>query len=241
MTRHLLRTTILAITIIALTAIAATAQAIPKGVDYWRTPASGTMFKFPDGDVENLCHKKPDPSWNHQVTLRGIPAQGSDWDSEVARLDDVKLSPSASGVTRVQFKSLSLISTEASTTPCGRLIWTARLSRRGPQPITKMKITMSSKGGGVFAADLALRVEIQANNADTGVYVGSLPYDIKLPDPAGGTPWSFGSSHEFRAGMTEHNDCLKVLRDKISTFPPGSQHIYFISNLIAKGDCREQK
>ena len=241
MSRALVRVTTLAITITVLTAIAATAQAIPKGIDYWRTPAGGTMFKFRDGDVEALCHKPADPSWNHQVTLRGIPAQGSDWDTEVARLDDVKIAPGKSGITRVQLKSLSLISTEASATPCGKLIWTARLARRAPQPITKMKITMSTKGGGVFAADLALRVEIQANNADTGVYVGSLPYDIRLPDPATGTPWSFGSSHEFRAGMNEHNDCLQVLRKKLGTFPPDSQHIYYISNLIAKGDCREQK
>jgi len=240
MTRSLVRAAALSIAITALAVAAAAAQVIPKGVDYWRTPAGGTMFKFPDGDVEALCHKAADPSWNHQISLRGIPAQGSDWDSSVARLDPAIFVKNKEATVRVQFKSLSMISTDASDTPCGKVLWTARLAKRGSQPTTKMRITRSSKGGGVFSAELALRVEIQANRADTGVYVGSLFYDIKLPDPGTPTPWSFGPAHEFRAGMTENNDCIKVLREKQGTFPPGSQHIYFISNLIAQGKCREQ-
>jgi hypothetical protein len=85
-----------------------------------------------------------------------------------------------------------------------------------------------------------LRVEMQANRFDTGAYVGSLFYDIKLPDPTGGTPWSFGAGGGFRPGMTETNNCIQVLRDKLGTFPPGSSHFYFISDLIAKGQCERQ-
>ena len=40
--------------------------------------------------------------------------------------------------------------------------------------------------------------------------------------------------------MTETNNCIQVLRDKLGTFPPGSAHFYFISDLIAKGQCERQ-
>ena len=62
--------------------------------------------------------------------------------------------------------------------------------------------------------------------------------DIKLPDPAGDTPWSFGAGNAFRAGMDEANNCKQVLRQKLSTFDPSSSHYYFISNLIARGECK---
>jgi hypothetical protein len=239
MTRFLLRASVLTIALAILVGAPAAAQVIPKGIDYWRTPLNGTKFKLPDKDVEALCKKAPDPSWNHEVTLRGIPAQGSDWDSAVARLENAKFDDKGNASTRVQFRSLSLISTAPSDTPCGRLIWTARLAK-GPQPITPMKITKRSDQGGVFQADLALRVEMQANHFDTGAYVGRLFFDIKLPDPSTPTPWSFGAGNQFRPGMTETNDCIQVLRKKLGTFPPDSQHYYFISNLIAQGKCREK-
>lgn len=240
MTRFLLRASVLTISLAILVGVPAAAQVIPKGTDYWRTPLNGTKFKFPDKDVEALCKKAPDPNWNHEVTLRGIPAQGSDWDSAVARLEDAKFDRKGNASTRVQFRSLSLISTAPSDTPCGRLIWTARLAK-GPQPTTPMTITKKSAQGGVFQADLALRVEMQANHFDTGAYVGSLFFDIKLPDPATPTPWSFGVANQFRPGMTETNNCIQVLRDKLGTFPPDSQHYYFISDLIAQGKCERGK
>lgn len=245
MNRIFVRAAALSIALVTLAAAPAAAQVIKKGVDYWRTPASGTKLKFPDKDVESLCKVKPDPSWNHEVILRGIPAQGSDWDSAVARLVDATFDRSGNAQTRVQFQSLSLISTTPSDTPCGKVIWTARLAR-GRQPITPMKITKKGPTGqgGVFSAKLGLKVEIQANRADTGDYVGSLFYDIELPDPQGGTPWSFSTANDFRPGMTEQNNCIQVLREKLGTLDPNNQtdaqHIYFISNLIAKGQCRDK-
>jgi len=239
MTRSLVRASALSITLAILVAVQGAAQVIPAGVDYWRTPLNGTKFRFPEKDVESLCKANPDPSWNHEVTLRGIPTQGSDWDSAVARLSEAVFDKEGNARTKVQFKSLALISTAPSDTPCGRLLWTARLAK-GAQPITPMKITRKSKRGGTFSAELALRVEMQANDFNTGARVGSLFFDIKLPDPAGGTPWSFSASKRFRPGMTETDNCIQVLRDKLGTFPPGSQHIYFISNLIAEGNCKRQ-
>lgn len=240
MTRFLVRATILTLALATLAAVPLAAQVlIRRGVDVWRTPANGkTVFNFPPGDVESLCKANPSDKWNHQVVLRGVPAQGSDWDTAVARLLPAVFDASGRAATRVRLESLTLTSVAASDTPCGTLFWTARLAR-GPQPITVMEIVKTSATGGVFFADLALRVELQANLAATGTYVGSLFYDIKLPDPPGGTPWSFGAGGVFRPGMDTADDCIQVLRDKLGTFPPGSSHFYFISDLIAAGKCRE--
>ena len=239
MTRFPARVFILMLLLAIVAGLPAAAQVIHKGIDYWRTPLNGTRFRFPDGDVESLCKAKPDPTWNHDVSLRGHPTQGSDWDSAVARLDNANFDKNGVATTDLQFWALSLFSPTPSVTPCGTLLWTARLAKVS-QPITTMTIKRLTAGGGVFSADLALRVEMQANNAASGAYVGSLFYDVKLPDPAGGTPWSFGPSGGFRPGMTETDNCIQVLRDKLGTFPPGSAHFYFISNLIAQGRCREQ-
>ena len=241
MTRFFVRTAALTIAVATLAVFTAAAKddEIEEGVDYWRTPANGSTFTFPAGDVEHLCHKAADSSWDHKISLKGVPAKGSDWDSAVSRITDAEFHHgSNTASTRVHFKSLSLASSAPSTTPCGSLDWTARLAK-GMQPITKMTITRDAdKKGGLFHADLKLRVEFRATKG--GTRVGSLFYDVKLGDPPAGTAWSYGANHRFRAGMDANNNCIQVLRDKLGNYPPGSQHFYFISDLIAKGDFKRQ-
>ncbi|HSS50446.1 MAG TPA: hypothetical protein VLX28_16030 [Thermoanaerobaculia bacterium] len=205
---------------------------VKKGTDYWRTPASGTKVNFAEGDVESLCKHKPDSAWNHEVSLRGIPAQGSDWDSAVTRLTDAKFDKAGNASTRIQFKTLTMISNAPSDTPCGKLIWTTNLAK-GAQPVTAMKITKKSPRGGVFSADLALRVEMQANNAETGAYVGSLFYDVKLPDPQGGTPWSFSDRNAFQAGVDEAGKAVEVQR--VSPGRPGQAGREFVTHIYVAG------
>ena len=252
MARFFIRATAVSIALATLAAFPAAAadkehgrgSEIDEGTDYWRTPPGGTAFTFPPGDVETLCHKPADPGWDHKVALQGVPAKGSDWDSAVSRLKDARFDKAGVAYTTVRFKSLSLASSAPTDTPCGKLDWTARL-RKGKQPTTKMKITKTPDNkGGTFFADLALKVEFRATKAGTKIPVGKLFYDIKLPDQPNGTPWSFAANHKtFRAGMGPDNSCLQVLRQKLSTFnptnPDDARHIYFISNLIAKGQCTD--
>src|SRR5262245_17566070 len=81
--------TVFAVLLASLAALPAAAQVIPAGIDYWRTPnTGGTVFEFPEGDVESLCGLAPVVGWDHKVALQGVPTGGADWDTSVARLDD---------------------------------------------------------------------------------------------------------------------------------------------------------
>ena len=240
MGRSVVRGAVLALLVLAALASGqpAAAQVIPAGTDFWVTrPDGATQFNFPPGDVEALCGAAAGPPIT--VVLVGVPAPGADWDSAVARLSDAVFDSSGVAETKVRFASLSMRSAAATPTPCGPLNWQARLANVA-QPVTSMKIVRNSPGGGTFFAELALRVEMQANHAGSHRFVGRLFYDVKLPDPAAGTPWSFGPAGGFRPGMTEHDDCIDVLRDKLGTFPPDSAHAYFISDLIAQGKCSRE-
>jgi hypothetical protein len=140
----------------------------------------------------------------------------------------------------VQVRSLTFVSIMPHPTPCGDLNWTARLA--GVQPITRMVITRTSPRGGYFTANLTVSVEMAATDS-AGNYVGSLFYSRDLPDStAAGTPWSWSSDNGgiFRAGMTETDDCIAVLRAKRNTFDPDSSHYYWISDMIAQGRCTDK-
>ena len=229
MNRSLFRIVAFALVAAAFAALPAAAQVLPAGPDRWRTPADGnTFFTFPGGDVESLCGAAPDPSWDHGVTLTGVPVAGADWDTEVTRLGDVSL---AGGAVPIRVTFLHFRSVAPQATPCGELAWDVRLA--GPQPVTTMKIRRTSNLGGTFAATISVRVAFHAFDA-AGNFIGSLFYTQDLPDP-GGSPWSLGGPTGWRPGIEPDDDCFEILRKKIGTLP--AQHAYFIEDLIAQGLC----
>lgn len=237
MSKLIPRTTLASILLLALAALPAPAQrVIPAGKDIWVTPANGqTVFTFAPGDVESLCGAAPSSSWNHQIALEGVPFQGSDWDTMVLRLDDAVFNSSGVATTRAQVEHLDLRSTGTTVTPCGTLYF--RVGLAGSQATTTMTIVRTTAGGGLFHADIAVSVEIKAYEIHHGDYVGSLFYSFILPNPSAGTPWSLGPNGEFRAGMTTTNNCVDVLRQKLTQYSTTSSHYYFISDMIAQGRC----
>lgn len=229
-----LRASLLGVLLVSLAALPAAAQ-IPPGPDYWVTPSNGqTFFDFPAGDVESLCGAPAASGWNHRTTLKGVPI-AADYDTLVSRLDNVVFDASGYGQTRIIVKGLSFASAAPHSTPCGALDWKVGLA--GTQSLTLMKLRRTSAQGGYFHADIAVNVEFKAYKAGSTSYLGSLFYNIVLPDPTNGTPWSFGSGGVFRAGMTSTNNCIDVLREKLASTSPSSRHFYFISNMIAQGQC----
>ncbi|HBL31287.1 MAG TPA: hypothetical protein DD490_31045 [Acidobacteria bacterium] len=226
------------LTLLALPALAqvTTVASIPPGKDFWVTPNNGqTDFNFPAGDVESLCGAPASATWNHKIALRGAPAPGTDYDTVVARLNAATFNSSLVATTPIQVVLLRFASAGSHATPCGNLNWTVSLS--GPQATTMMTLRRTSATGGLFSADIAVNVEFQAFKSN-GAYLGSLFYNIVLPDPATGTPWSIGPTGAFRAGMTPANDCIDVLREKLATYSPDSSHFYYISDMIAQGQCK---
>lgn len=241
MSKAVLRNAALATLVVALSALPSDAQVIKKGKDLWVTPANGqTLFTFPKGDVEALCGAQAaaDPI---TVTLKGNPAflgtpdtvAGADYDTVVARLDDAVFNGNTAS-TRIQVVALQFVSAANVNTPCGNLSFNVGLA--GSQAVTVMKLTKTSARGGTFTADISVNVEFQAFK--NGIYIGSLFYNRILPNPANGTGWSFGPNGQFRAGLTETEDCIDVLRAKLQTpFGQDPQHFYYISQLIANKDC----
>lgn len=237
---HSLRVLAAVLLLAGLAALPAAAQPpIPPGEDRWVTPNNGlTFFTFVDGDVESLCGKDPVTGWNHKVALRGVPVTGADWDTSVRRLDTAVFDTTGHASTRIVVTRLEFASTAPQETPCGNLNW--RVSLGGSQATTKMDLRLTSSKGGLFAADIAVNVVFRAYNAATGAFVGAITHNMILPDPATGTPWSYSPSGQFRPGITTTDDCIAVLREKLSTYTPDSDHYYFITDLIAQGKCYRQ-
>lgn len=221
-----------------IAALPAAAQpTIPAGDDPWVTPANGqTHFSFKAGDVESLCGAPASSAWNHDVALKGVPVSGTDADTFVRRLSPATFDADGNAATKIQVVRLELASVAPQETPCGMLDWRVRLA--GPQATTVMKLVLTSPRGGYFSADIAVNVEFRAFRA--GTYIGSLFYNIVLPDPANGTPWSFGSNGQFRPGITTTDNCIAVLRQKLLNYPTNSSHYYWISDMIAQGICHRQ-
>jgi hypothetical protein len=225
----------------SLAALPAAAQPnIPPGKDFWVTPATGvTVFGFPDGDVESLCGLPPVPGWDQIVTLKGAPATGSDYDTVVERIDNAVFDAVGNASTRIILRQLAFTNINPHATPCGVLTWNVR--HFGPQAVTMMKLRRTSPLGGVFSAQIAVNVEFQAIDSSNGKYIGSLFYNFVLPDPQNGTPWSFGPDGQFRAGMTDTNNCIDVLRAKLADPKyKDPKHQYYISDMIAQGRCTEK-
>jgi len=238
MTRNILRISILGILLASLAAVAVSALSIPPGKDYWVTPANNKTFvTFPDGDVEALCGASPSSLWNHVAVFQGVPpSTGPAYDTVVARLDTAVFNSSGEAQTRIQVVDLNFVSSAPQRTPCGDLTWKAKLA--GTQGITTMGLHATSSAGGYFNADLSVKAELEAFSG--GTYIGSVFYDFILPDPSdAGTPWSL-YKEQFRAGMTETDDCIAVLREKLSTYPVKSDHYYYISDMIAQGRCKDR-
>ncbi|PYQ64807.1 MAG: hypothetical protein DMF53_06680 [Acidobacteria bacterium] len=238
MIRLILRAAALGILLASVAALPAAAQVINPGNDFWTTPANGqTYFTFPSGDVESLCGAVLSNTWDHKLVLQGTPLGNPAYDTVVARLDQAVFDPTGTATTRVVVKALSFGSSAPQATPCGTLTWTAGLA--GNQGITTMTLHRTSATGGYFNADLSVAVELRATDAN-GKYIGSLFYNFALKDPGGsGTPWSIDQNGVFRAGMTPANDCIAVLRQKLAATPTDSQHYYYISDMIARGQCKQ--
>lgn len=238
MSKAVLRTAVALVVLVALVALPAGAGSltIKRGKDFWTTPNnSRTVFTFPKGEVEALCDATAteDPI---KVTLRGVPiTDAKNADTIVARLDNATFVDREAS-TRIQVQALQFASAASVSTPCGDLDFTVGLGCK--QAVTVMKLVQTSDKGGTFTADLSVSVEFKAFKGST--YIGSLFYNMLLPNPEGGTAWTLGDSGEFLAGMDDSKNCIDVLREKLLGYDESSSHFYWISDMISKKDCSKR-
>lgn len=236
----MLRFTVVLVALAIFAALPASAQSIPPGPDRWVTPNDGQTFVvIPKGELEALCGRPSDDSWDHQVPMVGIPTDGADWDTAVYRLDKAAF---VNGIanTRIQVRALNFKGLETRDTPCGTNSFSAHLS--GDQPVTQMTLRKTHSNGGIFFADIHVKTEVRVYDANSGALLGSIPFDAKLPSPASGTPYTY-TGGVFKPGIDSSSgpeSCVPALRAKQSQYPVGSRHYYFIEDLIAQGKCTKR-
>lgn len=212
---------------------------IPAGVDRWVTPGNGqTFLVIPDGELEALCGRPADASWDHKIPMIGAPeAVTTDWDTAVRRLDKATF-VNRVATTRIQVAALQFKGLETRKTPCGTNSFSAHL--RGVQPITSMTLRQTHANGGVFFADIKVATEIRVYDAASGSQIGALPFVATLPSPSSGTPYTWVAGGIFKPGIdssTGPESCVPALRAKQAGYPVNSSHYYYIENLIAQGKC----
>lgn len=214
---------------------------IPAGVDRWVTPGNGqTFLVIPDGELEALCGRPADSSWDHKIPMIGAPAiDAADWDTAVKRLDKATF-VNRVATTRIQVAALQFKGLDTRKTPCGTNSFSAHL--RGAQPVTVMTLRQTHANGGVFFADIKVATEIRVYDAFTGTQIGALPFAATLPSPATGTPYTWNGGL-FKPGIDSAagpESCVPALRAKQAGFGVESSHYYYIENLIAQGKCTKE-
>jgi len=99
------------------------------------------------------------------VTLKGLPLTtqlpGQLWgaDTVVERLDDVDFDDKGVGVTRLQFRALSLVSIAPIKTACGS--FHVYISLSGEQRVAAMHILRTQEDGGDFVVPVAVDVRLK--------------------------------------------------------------------------------
>lgn len=237
-----LRFTVVLVALAIFAALPASAQTIPAGPDNWVTPNGGQTFVvIPDGELEALCAKPADDTWNHQVPMIGIPAVDAvDWDTSVRRLDKATFVNNLA-TTRIVVAALNFKGLETRQTPCGLNSFSAHL--RGAQPITKMTLRKTHANGGLFFADIKVVTEIRVYDANSGAQIGAIPFAATLPSPATGTPFTVNTAGAFKPGIDSSagpESCVPALREKQAGYPVDSSHYYYIEDLIAQGLCTKR-
>jgi hypothetical protein len=123
------------------------------------------------------------------MAFKGLPlttqVAGQLWgaDTVVERLDDTIFDDKGIGVTRLQFRALSLVSIAPIKTACGA--FHVYVSLAGPQRVTTMNIVRTQEGGGNFAGPLAvdLRMKFIPVRSENTVASGSSRRVRGVPRP----------------------------------------------------------
>jgi hypothetical protein len=136
-----------------------------RGIDVFTTVGEGkTFYDFSHNPIPAGFFCKGSKTFTSRVALKGLPlttgSPGQLWgaDTVLERLDDAVLDDKGVGVTRVQFRALSLVSSAPIKTACGA--FHVYISLNGEQRATTMNILRTQENGGNFVAPIAADVRM---------------------------------------------------------------------------------
>ncbi len=168
---------------------------VPAGVDYWQTLSSGaTAYNFEKQPLPAgfLCAGS-DP-FRGVVYFEGVPLRTEPagilgtTDTVVERLDDAVFDRHGIAKARLRARAMNIQSTSPIKTACGDFKVTATLTE--DQPVTSITFQRQNKFGGVFEADLRLKIRIDFTNLQSGK-VASVVREIYMPT-VGDAPFACG-------------------------------------------------
>ncbi|HYL06339.1 MAG TPA: hypothetical protein VE075_09885, partial [Thermoanaerobaculia bacterium] len=149
----------------ATAAAAAPAAPIQKGVDLWMTVTGFARTNFADDPIPAGFFCSASQAFAGTITFKGMPLAVDPpnslgkMDTAVRRLDDAVFNDQGEAATRIQLMALSLASTQAIETSCGKYDVAVSLAP-GEQPITTMRLFRTQPLGGTYSAPLALNVRL---------------------------------------------------------------------------------
>jgi hypothetical protein len=178
---------------------------VQRGVDVFTTVGDGrTFYDFSHNPIPAGFFCERSKVFTDRVAFKGLPlatkTPGALWgaDTVIERLDNATFDAQGVGVTRLQFRALSLVSTAPVKTACGA--YHVYVSLAGKQRVTTMKILRTQEGGGTFIAPLAVDVRmtfipvkpVQARAAK------KLELKAGFTFPSQSLPWSFRTEGQAR-------------------------------------------
>jgi hypothetical protein len=152
---------------LALAALPAAAleRVIPNGVDLWQTTSDGSTYvDFANNPIPAGFFCAGSEPFTGRVGFKGVPvATGAanelgQTDTIVQRLDDAVFNKRGVAYTRIQMRSLNMVSIAPVKTSCGP--YRAKVSLNGEQPITRMRIIREGENGGRFEVPIWVNVKI---------------------------------------------------------------------------------
>jgi hypothetical protein len=175
---------------------------VQRGADVFTTIGDGkTFYDFSQNPIPAGFFCERSKVFTGRVAFKGLPlatrTPGGLWgaDTVIERLDNATFDAQGVGVTRLQFRALSLVSTAPIKTACGA--YHVYVSLAGKQRVTTMKILRTQEGGGSFIAPLAVDVRMTFIPVKPARVKTTKKLEIKagFTFPAQPLPWS------FRAGV----------------------------------------
>lgn len=146
---------------------------ISSGYDYWQTLGSGaTRYNFAQQPLPADFFCVGSEPFRATVYFEGVPLRTAPanvlgtTDTIIERMDDAVFTKAGVATTRIRARAMDLVATKLFSNSCGA--WKVSATLAGEQPVSRLTFHRAHQYGGVFNADLKLRVGVTFTNVETG-------------------------------------------------------------------------